>query len=150
MSPIGNSTVLHDITVYLKGLLQANVTDPIVGSRSSSSKFIMTSFPMRVAEYPLITIKTSMDSGVGLGMASEAMEIRNVIQISIWSKSTKQRDELFDSVLYALRSNQLGTGTIAENLYDLTLVNAFDLSEDVGQEKIHRKIAEFSYKFIAD
>ena len=146
---IGSNTVLHDVVVYIKSILQG-ITDPIVGSRSTSSKFVMTSFPLRGAEYPLITIECGMNNGRGMGMATEAMEFRNLLRITIWSKSTKQRDELCDSVISTLRNAQLGTGTISENLYDFIVINAFDLSEDAGQEKIHRKIIEVSYKFIAE
>ena len=54
---VETNTFIRDIIFFIKNDLASNITDPIVGSRASGSSFIMTSYPQKQVQYPLITIK---------------------------------------------------------------------------------------------
>ena len=53
---VSKDTILLDTLFYIKKDLLDNLTDPLA-ARSASSKFVMTSYPQRPVNYPLITIK---------------------------------------------------------------------------------------------
>ena len=48
------STAIHDITVLLRDLLLAQLTDPV--SHTGNQKFVMTSYPQRPVKYPIVTV----------------------------------------------------------------------------------------------
>lgn len=145
---VASATPIHDTTVYLRDLLLNNVTDPSSAGRPSDSKFCMTSFPQRTVHYPLITIEQINFRDVQLGISSQQSRIEIGIEINIWSKSTKQRDQLADSVYNVIRTNQLsGTSALSEGLFDMKITNIFNLDEE-GKEGIHRKVIELKYTFL--
>jgi len=109
----------------------------------------MTNYPMHDVYYPLIVIEPLGMDDSELGMNTEGRITNVTLRITVFSKDTKSRDVIYDQIYNLLRTTQTGSGTISENLFDFRLINAFNQSEDMGQEKLHRKIIEVSYSFIA-
>ena len=57
---INSNTFLRDLLSFIKKDLLENITDPLSlekNKRSSDSSFVMTSYPQRLVQYPIITIK---------------------------------------------------------------------------------------------
>uniref|UniRef100_A0A6M3XK52 Tail protein n=1 Tax=viral metagenome TaxID=1070528 RepID=A0A6M3XK52_9ZZZZ len=146
---ISGSTIVHDSVLKIRALIASGVTDPISASRSSDTKFVMTSFPDRKVEYPVITIEGNKVSDERLGTSTQAMKSDIHCVTNIWSKSTKQRDALSDSVYQTLKTSQMGTqagwtGTELDGLYDFKFFGENNIDEE-GQKGIHRKRIEFGY-----
>ena len=134
--------------MYIRDLLINGITDPSSTSRPSDSKFCMTSFPQRTVHYPLITVEQLNFRDVQLGISTQQSIIEIGMEINIWSKSTKQRDQLADNVYNTLRTNQLtGSSSVTQGLFDFKITNIFNLDEE-GKEGIHRKVIELKYTFL--
>lgn len=153
---INNVSILSDSLRRMKELIASGITDPISASRSASSRFVMSTFPERNAEYPLITVSNRHGPSDRLGMQSEVMNLPVQFTVQVWGDTMKNKDTLAGSVLNLLRVSQYGidsiantgTGTNIEGLYDLQLTNMFDLDEE-GKKGLHRKVIEFNYNFMA-
>jgi hypothetical protein len=145
---VSSATLLHDSVVYFRDLLLNNVTDPKTSQRPSGYKFCMTSFPERRVFYPIVTVGAELSPDYNLGMRSENSMITVNITVRIYSKSTKERDELADAVYDFLRGYQLGTSeTIDTGLYNFRLVNMTPMDEP-GPDGIHQMIIEFRYEYV--
>jgi len=155
MAEINDASILHDGVLRMKHLLASGITDPISASRSSGYQFVMTSYPERKVEYPIITIKANQGTMERMGMQSEMAFLPIIFTIDVWSKKTKERDELSGSVFSLLRQCQYGknsiantgSGTVLETLYDFRLLSIVDFDEP-GKEGIHRKMMTAQYKYI--
>lgn len=147
---VASSTFLADAINLIRDKLRTNITDPISSSRPGTEKFVLTSYPKRGVTYPIITVT---DRGIvqpqRLGMASEGTVIRMTIEVRIWARNVKERDELFDSVYDWLRDNQLtaSTGLSDSNLHDFTLSSAVNVDEE-GEAGIKSKVCEFRFLVI--
>jgi hypothetical protein len=153
MPTINNQSIISDSTLRFKHLLASGITDPISATRTTS--FVMTSWPERKIEFPLITVRTNLGVSERLGMQSEGQYLPILVFIDVWSKNVRERDVIAGSVFEILRQNQYGTdstgntgsGTILERLYDFRLLNMVDLDEP-GKEGIHRKSIQAQYKYV--
>jgi hypothetical protein len=138
ITEVRSNTFLSDTVNIIRDKLSSNITDPISGKRPSSEKFILTSYPKRAVTYPLITI---MDRGITqprrLGMGSEGTTIVLTVEIRIWARNVKERDELFDSVYSYLRNSQLDSdGLVNANLSGFSLSSAINISDEEVQSKV--------------
>jgi len=141
---VDQSTFIRDTLFYIKNDLSSNITDPISAKRTGSSKFIMTSYPERTVQYPLITINITNFEARRVAMQSDAMDMEMNLEIRIWARNTKERDELFTDVFNRLRKIQFtGTGTVSSNLHDFNMPSCVEVSE----EKIKSKIMQVTYRF---
>lgn len=143
---VSSSTILKDTIFFIKDDLTGQVTDPI--SRPTNQRFIMTSYPTRRTQYPLITIKDiSMDS-IPLGLRAEDQFVTITLEIRCWGRTTKERDEMAQEVLQRLRTNQIGSsGTSqANDLHDFQLTSQINIDEDDGPKS---KVMQVQYIFIA-
>lgn len=153
MPTINNQSIIEDITKRLKNLIASGITDPISSTRTGSSAFVMTSFPEKRAEYPMITLRINLGASEHLGMQSEGKLIPVLLFIDVWSKNVGMKDWLAGSVFNVLRENQYGTntttgsGTVLERLYDFRLLNMVDLDEP-GAGGVHRKSIQCQYQFV--
>jgi len=142
------ATMTHDFTVWIRDALINNITDPVSASRNANSKFVCTSFPQRLAEFPLIVVGVTSMRHTRLGLRSEETLASVNFEVRIFSKSTKQRDVLWDEVYNFLRTYQFGSGeSVSAELFDFMLVNCTNIDED-GKGGIHQKVAELSYKIV--
>lgn len=132
ITSVESATFLADTINLIRDKIKDNVEDPIANVRPSTERFCLTSYPQRAVTYPIITVT---DRGIQqpqrLGMASEGAIITINVEIRIWARNVKERDELFDSVYDYLRKNQLDatTGLSDSNLHDFTLLSAVNVDE---------------------
>ena len=149
ITSVSSATFVADTVNYIRDRLAAQITDPISSERVGNEKFVLTSYPQRPVKYPVITV---IDSGISqpapLGMGSQGTIITLPLEIRIWARNVKERDELFDSVYDYLRTNQLsGDEITGANLYDFTLNSAVNVDE-LGEAGIKSKVMEVQYLFV--
>lgn len=145
---VESSTFIRDTLFFIKDSLTTGVVDPISGTRNSQSKFIMTSYPQRLANYPLITIKLTNYSGTSAGMQTNAMDIIASIEVRVWGRNQKEKDELANDCFIILRDLQFTatTGSVANYLYHFRLLSAIEMDEE-GDNQPKSRILNIEYKF---
>ena len=145
---VSKDTILADTLFFIKDELTGQITDPISSTRSSKSNFIMTSYPQRPVKYPIITIKIINMEATRAGMQTTAQDITIDIEIRIWARNQKEKDEIYQAVLDRLRTIQFtsSTGSIANNLHDFNAISAVEVDED-GKGKPKSRICEIQYTF---
>ena len=143
---VSSATFLSDTIKYLKNILQDNILDPIANVRSGS--FVLTEYPRQEVSYPIITIRdVGTTQQARLGMQSEGTIIRIGVEVRIWARNVKERDELFDEVYNYLRTNQFSSDDITEaNLHDFDVTSIVNVSE----ENVKSKVMEVRYLFLAE
>jgi len=145
---ISSNTFISDIILFIRNLIRSNVTDPL--SRTSGIGFVMSSYPKRDVQYPIITIKLlGMDSR-NLGMQSEQAMVSVKLEVRVWARNAKEVDDLTQQVINVLRSNHYGTGsTDVEEIHGFDLTNLTAVNFEEGEDNIiHTKICTFQYKVI--
>ena len=88
---VAASTLVRDILFFIKDDISTNVTDPISSTRGSSSSFVMTSFPQRAVEYPLIVIKMTNAEVFRAGMQTTNMDYIINIEVRVWARNQKEK-----------------------------------------------------------
>ena len=146
ITEVNSATFLADAINLIRDKIKANITDPVVSVRPSGQRFVFTSYPKEPVVYPVITIT---DRGITqpqrLGMGSEGTTINLNVEIRIWARNVKERDELFDSVYNYLRTNQISTANlVGANLSGFQLTSAVNIDE-IGIEGIKSKVMEVRY-----
>ncbi len=145
---VNSDTFIRDVLFFIKNDLLANVTDPISSERTNNSKFVMTSYPQRLVQYPLITIKLMNQEATRAGMQTTAMDVTITVEIRVWATNQKHKDELANDVYKRLRDIQYtaSTGSVANSLHDYALLSDNELDEP-GEEGIKSRILKVQYKF---
>jgi len=148
---VEKNTLLRDILYFIKNDLTGNITDPISSNRSSKSNLVMTSYPQRPVEYPIITIKATNIEALRSGMQTTAQDITITLEIRIWANNERHKDTLATDVLSRLADIQFtaSTGSIANNLHDFNILSAVEVDEDgeSGGQVIKSRIITCVYKF---
>ena len=141
---VNSATFITDIIILLRNKLLEAIEDPIM--RAPNEHFVMTSYPRNNVNYPIITITDSGTKQEGkLGMGSQGTILRLGIEIRIWARNIKERDELFNKVYDYLRTNQIEDDKLVNaNLHDFSMDNVVNVSED----SVKSKIGEFTYLFL--
>ncbi len=146
---INTATFLGDAVIYIRDDLLTNISDPI--THSGNSKFVMTSFPRRNVVFPLITVKSRGFNMIQRGGLASTVTINRLgIEIRVWARNVKERDELSQSVLNRLRSIQriASTGSLAVGLHDFTITSVIDIDELGGEQAIRSKLMQIEYLVI--
>lgn len=145
---VTTSNFIADILSFIKSDLVNNITDPISSTRASDSKFIMTSYPQRAVNYPLITIKLINQKAIRAGMQTEAMDVTITIEIRIWARNQKEKDDLSNTIYKRLRDIQFtaSTGSIANNLHNFQLNSDVEVDEP-GEGNPKSRILQVQYNF---
>ena len=145
---IQSSTFMRDVLFFIKDDLDSNVTDPISSRRITNSKFILTAYPQRQVQYPVVTLQIVNTVASRAGMQTNAMDMVFTLEVRVWARNTKERDELFTDILNRLRTIQFTatTGSIANDLHDFNVLSAVDVNED-GERGIKSKVMECVYRF---
>jgi hypothetical protein len=143
---IETSTFLRDSVLFIRDYLKTNITDPISGRASG---FVMTAYPKREVQYPIITVKnTNIDSsklGIGSSIAWTAIDI----EVRVWARNAKECDDLTEDVVNSLRSAQFAAlGTTINEIFDFRLNSTNYVVEDSGDNSIHSKVMIYNYKVI--
>lgn len=150
INSVNSQTFLSDTIIYIRDDLRDNIVDPISATRPSNENFVMTSFPQRSVTYPIITIRDINTEDIRrLGIGSELHLIRIPLEIRIWARNIKEKDELFQVVVNRLRSTQLSGASSkrAANLHDFKLLSATNVDES-GDGATKSKVIQIEYVFI--
>lgn len=135
-----------DLLYFLKSDLAANITDPISASRNSDSQFVMTTFPHKFVEYPLITVKIVNLEAARAGMQTDRMDINMIVEIRIWCKSQTQRDKLVQAIIDRLADIQFTTsGSVDSDFHDFAVLSCVDIDE--AEIKVFSKVLQVQYRF---
>ena len=145
---VESGTFIKDILFFVKNDLSSNITDPITATRNSQSKFVMTSYPQRLAQYPLITVKLTNYRATSAGMQTTTMDVVAQIEIRVWARNQKEKDSLANDCYKRLRDIQFTatTGSVANYLYDFELLSAVEVDED-GEDQPKSRVISIQYKF---
>jgi len=142
------NTLIHDATLYMRDLLISGTTDPISGTRTSAQKWVMTTHPERAVRYPFMTVKTVALGDSPLGMTTNMRVSPLRFEVSIHSKSIKQRDTIWDNVYNTLKlEDTVASGTMFYDLHDFRLESMVDVDGE-GMEGIHSRHGAFTYYYV--
>ena len=148
---VTTSTFIQDTVLFIRNELDSNVTDPIASDRTARERFVMTSYPERGVKYPIITVRNiGAVSEQRLGMQSELIWVRMPLELRIWARNEKERDEITQDTYNHLRSNQFGGGSSSvddEDLHDFTILSAVPVDED-GETGVKSMVMTAQYMFV--
>jgi len=141
---VNSATFMSDLIILIRDKLIRNIDDPL--NRPASQKFVMTSYPQNVVTYPVITVTDTGSRQEGkLGMGSQGTIIRLGIEIRIWARNIKERDNVFNDVHEWLRTNQIeGDDLNNANLYDFNMDSVVNVSEP----DVKSKVMEVTYLYL--
>lgn len=146
---VTSANMIADVLYFIKQSFGSSaITDPISSTRPGDSKFVMTSYPQRLAVYPLITIKEINQKAKRAGMNTTAMDVELTLEIRVWARNQKEKDDLSNQVYKTLRDLQYtsSTGSIANNLHHYELLSDVEVNED-GQGTPKSRIIQIKYRF---
>jgi len=127
---VTKENIIHDVIFFIKDDLDGQVTDPISSTRSAKSSFIMTSYPVKEAQYPLITIKITNFTAIRAGMQTTAQDITLPFEIRVWARNEIEKDRIAQQILSRLADIQFTVdGSTDSNLHDLTITSAVEIDE---------------------
>ena len=149
ISAISTTAFLADAVIYIRDEIR-NVTDPISSTRNAKERFVLTAYPRRNVTYPIITVRSRGFNSIERGGFQSSVTINRLgIEIRVWARNVKERDELAQSSLDRLRSIQqtASTGSNAVRLFDFTIASIIDV-DDIGEQGIKSKIIQVEYMVI--
>ena len=147
---VAKETFLSDTVKFIRNDLDSNITDPLVSSRTGRERFVMTSYPHRSVKYPIITVLGVLDSAGALGMRSSIMQYIISVEIRVWARDVKEKDELIEQVVERLRGNQFGASSLNNaKLHGLELTSMIDVDEP-GKGNPKSKIITIKFMFITE
>ncbi|MCK5624940.1 hypothetical protein KAI04_03810 [Candidatus Pacearchaeota archaeon] len=142
---IKTSTFISDIVIFIRNLIRDNIDDPL----QRKSGFVLTAYPKRQIQYPIITIRQTNITTRKLGMSSEVHEAVIDLEVRVWARNAKEIDELTASVIDILRDAQYSSnGTDNEDIYGFTLTSANSIVDLEGENTIHSKVLGIEYRAI--
>lgn len=147
---VATNTFVQDTVLTAKAVLVAGVTDPNSSTRPSGQSFIFTSYPSKPVTYPIITIKTTGPADEKrLGARSSLKWVRLPLEVRVWAKSEKVKDDLTQDVYNALRSKQFGTSSTSDTngMHDFELVSSVPVEEE-GQDGVKSMVMTYNYKVL--
>lgn len=138
MSAVTNSTIVHSIVTNLYTKFTASLN-------SSWKSHVYTGYPGTSVDFPVIIITHAgtRDEFVSLGTEYKRMFV--TIRIEVWSKSTKERDQIWDDIYDVLRTNYIGTDSFTSvKMFNMILLSCMNIDTDASKARggIHRKIAD--------
>src|SRR3990167_6515158 len=124
---VNTATFLADPILIIREEINSNITDPI--TRSGNSRFCLTAYPQRTVQYPVVTV---VDRGITDwkkgGMASTVSIQSLTIEIRVWARNVKERDEISQSILDRLRS-RMNTLSSTEKMHDFRIGSVVNVDE---------------------
>lgn len=146
-----NAQFTSQVLIFFRNLISSNVTDPISTKRTGNEKFVFTSYPKRNVKYPVISLQVNnVSDSRRLGMQSEGKLVTLEIEVRIWGRNVKERNEIFDDMYNALQTNDLGTnGLVNEGIFNYQLTSAVNVDEE-GDEGIKSKVCILQAFVIVD
>lgn len=148
---VSRSTIVQDVLLFIKKDLNENITDPLSSTRIKKSKLVMTSYPAKPVNYPIITLKISNIEAPRAGMQTTAQDITLTLEIRIWARNEKEKETLYQEVSNRLKDIQFtdNTGSIANNIHDYNELSAVEVDEpgEPGASVIKSRVMTCVYKF---
>lgn len=148
---VSRSTLVSDTIQFVRDDLLDNISDPISSTRNYKGKFVLTSYPNKAVEYPIITIKVTNIEAFRSGMQSTLQDIRLTLELRIWARNEKEKDTLYAQVLDRLANIQFTavTGSVANDLVDMNILSSIELDEpgEPGAKAIKSRIIQLVYSF---
>ena len=148
---INGSTLISQTTLFIRDLLLSGITDPLSGTRTSSERFVMSAYPEREVNYPIITVKsTNVNTLRKGGMSSEDQIMNLPFEVRVWARNQAEKDQIAEQVHYLLRTNQItgGSATVDQGLFNFNLDSTVNVDE-LGKNKPKSKVMEISYNLVA-
>jgi hypothetical protein len=143
---VNSSTFISDILNFIKTDLLDNIDDPLEGKRASGS-FVMTSYPQRTVQYPIITLKLINQKAIRAGMQTTAMDVDLTMELRVWARNQKEKDDISNQVYKRLRDIQFtATGSVANNLHHYQLNSDVEVDE-AGEGNPKSRILQIQYRF---
>lgn len=150
MTVINSGSIPHDATLLLRAIIASGTTDPLSGTRATNGEFVMTSYPTRPVQYPIITVLCSPAGTEPLGSNTESVEMSLNFEMRVWARNMKERDELLGGLMNTLRTSQKDaspiSGTEACGLYNMVMGETAPVDEP-GVAGVKSMILPVSYKF---
>jgi len=147
---VSSSTYISDTVLFIRDFLDSNITDPIEKKRGKD-RFVKTSYPQEKVQYPIITVRSAGGNDLKrMGMQSELMWTQIPIEVRIWARNEKERNELTEQVHNALRSNQFGGGDASvddNDIHDFRVLSTVSIDE-TGVTGIKSSVMECQYMFV--
>lgn len=138
---------IGDTVIFIRNLLRTNVTDPL--SRTNGVGFVMTAYPKRKVQHPIITIKQTNAPTTKLGMQSEVHLTVISLEVRVWARNSPEVDSLTAKVIDVLRDAQYSaTGTDNEEIFGFKVTSVNPVVENEGDNSIHSKVIGVEYKII--
>lgn len=126
----------------VRDLLRVSLTDPA----NRGAPWIFTAFPRRDIQYPLLVISQPSMSKSPMGASDTLLEEGIIaLDISIYSKTTLERDELTDAVLALEKEQRLKLRDYG--LFDARITACYDAEFDETKE-VFRKIAVIQFGIV--
>lgn len=126
----------------VRDLLRVSLTDPL----NRGADWIFTAFPKRDIRYPLIAISQPSMLKNPMGASDSKLEEGIIaLDISIFSKTTLERDELADAVLALEKDKRLDLRDYG--LFDARVTACYDAEFDAAKE-VFRKIAVIQFGIV--
>lgn len=148
--PTRTRKIIRDTLSFIKTDLLNNITDPDTSNRPSNSRFIMSSYPSRAVHYPLVTIIVTNINVIRTGSQSNVQEVLLTLEIRVWARNEREKDEIYTDILNRLNDIQLtNTGTAANNLHDFTILSSVEVDEpgESGGQVTKSRILNCQYLF---
>lgn len=143
VTSVTTAKFIADSVILIRDDLQSNITDPL-SSRPSGENFVLTSYPKRSVTYPIITVvdKGLTDWRKG-GMQSTVSVQRFGIEVRIWGRNVKERDEQSQNILDRLRG-QMNAYSNVKKLHDFK-IDGWNNVNEPGEQGIKSKVINVSY-----
>ena len=111
---------------------------------STNASLVYTAYPDTNAVYPQISLTHAGGSDEWMSLGTDYKEVTVNVAINIFTKLTRQRDELWDSVYDTLRQQK---SVLEQNgISDLTIIRADNIEGEATKESdIHQKSCEISF-----
>ena len=144
--PISESNFIQDAVFFIKDNLDGDITDPISAKRQNNEQFVITSYPKRLVNYPIITIRTPSMNIIRAGMQTEAIDVPIRIEIRIWARNIRERDQLSQDIINRLKDIQFvaSTGSAASGLHNFRVISTVDIDEE-GDNTPKSRIINIEY-----
>ncbi len=145
------TNLVSDVLFFIKNDLSSNIIDPISIGRATNSKFIMTSYPQRAVQYPLVTIKISDIVGLRAGMQTTNQDFLLTLEVRVWARNEKEKEELYTKIINRLANIQFTatTGSIANDLFNFNITSSVEVDSEgeSNAQVIKSRIAQITYNF---
>ena len=141
---IDPAQIISSALIFIRDELRSDVVDPKLGARPSASDFVATAFPSHDIFYPHIILRQVGGSGTPESVNAPITFLYEMLFIlDVYSKSTKELDELCGKVVAQMLNN---VATFRD--YGLHAMNMplFFRDNPVTAPGVHRKTAEYTFK----